>query len=303
MEARVKPQLSDLRHPLENKIFAASIAANVLVIIGALLLVIYGGAWLASIPLVGRFSDEIRAVAVAILTLAPTLPFLRNSRYAQIRGNSVRLSERQLPEIYSVFKSQCETLGLKAIPELYLTDKGISDAAHAFSTWTHDYVVLATDYIDPNPADSMDTIAFLLGSELGRLHLGHASLLDELLLVYVSKVPVLRNPITEIRTYSRDRYGAFLAPDSFAGLVTAIAGRRNRKVINVEDLLEQSRSYGGVWAWYVIFQRKEPEIASRLKRLIDAGFFQDAMADLERSRVTVGVETNGIANAKTGRPN
>jgi|KBSSwiStaDraftv2_1062776.scaffolds.fasta_scaffold117115_2 hypothetical protein len=272
---------SDLRHPYENKVFAASVVVNILVIVFAVSLVIYGGAWLGQIPIVGRFSDEIRAAAVAILTVAVTLPFLRNSRHARVRGNSVRLSEHQLPAIYNLFKSQCEKLGLETMPELYLTDRAISGPSHAYSSWKHDYVVLATDYLDPNPEDCIDVIAFLLGSELGRLQLGHTTLLDELLLVYVSKVPYLRNPITEIRTYSRDRYGAYLAPDTFAGLVIAIAGRRVRKRINLEDLVSQARSYGGLWAWYVIFQRNEPEPALRMQRLLEAGFYKEAVASLD----------------------
>jgi len=272
------PNISTLRHPSENGVFAASVVVNVLLVVGAVVLVFFGSDWLKQVPLIGHYTAEIKAVALAIVAGPLSLPFLRNSRYAQIRGNSVRLSEIQFPEIYEVFKRQCEKLGLKVIPELYLTDKGIPGVSHAYSTWTHDYVVLATDYLDPNVEASMDSIAFVLGTELGRLHLRHTSLLNELLLSYISKVPLLRNPITEIRTYSRDRYGAFLAPDSFTGLVVLVSGRRSRKVINVKDLVDQAMTYGGLWAWYVIFQRREPEAALRIKRLIDAGFFKDVVS-------------------------
>jgi len=262
-----------LRHPYETKVFAVSVSLNLLGIGGAILLAIYAGSIAEYFPTIGKYANEMRVVILAFLAMPITLPFLRNTRVSRIIGNSVRLSEQQLPQIYGILKKHCDKLGIEKLPELYLTDRAISEPSNAFSTFAHKCIVLSTRYIDPDPKNSLDVLSFLVGSELGRLRLGHTGVLDELSLGLVSKVPYLRNPITEIRTYSRDRYAAYLAPDGLAGLLIQAAGRRQRKSINIDDYLKQASTYGGVWAWLVIFQKRESEIASRIRRLLDAGFF------------------------------
>jgi hypothetical protein len=275
-----------LRHPLENRIFAVSVAVNVLLVAAAVLLVIYGLESFADYPFVTRNSGKIRAAVIAILAAPIFVTFIRYTRHAVIRGSSVQLSDEQIPALYEILKRQADKLGLLQYPELYLSDHAISEASRSFSSWSQDYIVLGTGYLDPQIEDSLDIAAFLIGSELGRLRLGHTEWVTELALTYIDKIPYLRNPIRHIRIYSRDRYGAYLAPEGIRGLVIQASGRRQLKLVNINDYTEQVKQYGNPWTRLVLLQKSEPPVAWRIRKLLEAGFFCDDAARETNSRET-----------------
>lgn len=262
---------SQLRHPLERPIFVATAAMNVLAMVAAVLIVLYGVDVLKEYPLLAKHADEIRLLAIAAVFALPGVAVLRNVNRGRIRGNSMRLSREQLPEIYAIFERHCEKLGMEHVPELYLSDS--VDASHAFSVRKRDAIVLSTDNLG-SPADMSDVIAFTLGRELGALRLGHASWMSDLLLSYVSKVHPIKAPLSKVRTFSCDRYGAFLAPDGVRGLLVQVTGRRLLKGMNVADYLKQTEEFRGVWAQLARIWSPSPPIATRIRALYEAGLFQ-----------------------------
>src|SRR5215470_8118925 len=161
-----------LRHPAEKWVFAASVAVNLLLMAAAVLFVIYGPELAANYSFVQAHSGKIRALAIVVLSGPLLVTFLRYTRRSYIRGNSVELSDEQVPFIFELLKRHVNKLGLREMPELYLSDRTISRASMSYSTWSEDYIVLATGYLDPKVENSEETIAFMLGSELGRLRLG-----------------------------------------------------------------------------------------------------------------------------------
>jgi Zn-dependent protease with chaperone function len=118
----------------------------------------------------------------------------------------------------------------------------------------------------------LPVFAFLMGRELGRLQLGHARWVNDLLLAYIARIPYLKNPLMRLFTYSEDRWGAFLAPESLpSGLVAMAAGRRMLPEINMADYLESVHGYSSVWAFLADWTSETPPIARRINALIDAG--------------------------------
>src|SRR5690242_14309784 len=56
-----------------------------------------------------------------------------------------------------------------------------------------------------------DIVDFMLAREVGSICLGYPSYRNELLPSWVAPIPFLRHPLNRLRTFSRDRYGAFHA--------------------------------------------------------------------------------------------
>ena len=272
----ISPEEESLRHPAELMVFRFSVLLNFLLLAAAILLLIYGPEWTENYPMLYNNRNKIRALTIAVLTGPIFVTFLRYTRHSFVRGNSVELSKEQIPLIFNVLKRHVDKLGLLQMPGLYLSDRAISEPSGSFSTWSEDYIVLTTGYLDPKIENSHDTIAFLLGFELGRLRLGHTKFLDELLLSYVSKIPYLRNPIRHIRVYSRDRYGAFLAPEGLPGLVVQASGRRQLNLVNLDDYVQQTETYGGIVTFLAHLTKKDPPVSRRIQRLLNAGFFSAA---------------------------
>jgi hypothetical protein len=151
----------------------------------------------------------------------------------------------------------------------------------AFSSWKHDYIVLSQGIVESNIETVGDAMAFILGRELGRIRLGYTRLRTEMLLTYVLRIPYLNIPITRVRTYSCDRYGAFLAPNGVRGLIIAASGRRLLQNVNVEDYIKQAAARDDFWSRLASNLSPKPPVLHRLKALYNAGLL-DLEQDLAR---------------------
>ncbi|MGA8533459.1 MAG: M48 family metallopeptidase [Candidatus Tumulicola sp.] len=263
---------SVLRDPTERPIFIASVVVNFLLMALAIALVFYEPPWIKSHLLLSKDVGFLRILALTALFGIPLLVLNRNRREASIRGNSVRLSERQFPEVYAVFTDHCRRLGMTEVPELFLTGSTIQPYSNSFSSWREKYIVLHQSIFDVDERKTMDVISFVLAHELGAIRLNQTAVWNEMLLTYVSAIKWLRNPLERARTYSRDRYGAALSPTGFRGLLIDAIGRRLMDRVNVDDYLAQQRRYGGFWSGINIFFEARPQVFTRLRRLHDAGY-------------------------------
>lgn len=265
---------SQLRDRFEKFVFIASAVLNLALPVIAIALALKGSDWLASHPF---FVGKIRKILVGEIALifSPlALVIARNSLRGFISGNSIRLSKDQLPQIYEVLEKYCDKLGIRDVPELYISERAISDFSMACSAWRHDFIVLNTVLLDPNIEDRLPVIGFAIGRELGALRLGYTKWWNELLLCYVNILPFFNKLISRLRTYSCDRYGAFLTPDGLSGLIVLSAGPFMLKHVNVKEYVKRVQEYGGIWEKMSEGKNKTPHISNRIKALFDAGLFQ-----------------------------
>jgi hypothetical protein len=263
---------SKLRHPFERIYFFVLVAINFLLLGLGIALLFHEPSWVKSHPLLSKQVQVVRFLALTALIGIPLLALRRNRREASIRGNSIRLSEKQFPEIYAVLQDHCRRLGMTQVPELFLTSSSIAPFSQTFSSWRENYIVIHQIIFDIDVRKTTDVLAFILGHELGAIRLKQTSVINEMLLTYVSAVKWLRNPLSRARTYSRDRYGATLAPTGFRGLLINAAGRRLMDQVDVQEYLDQSRHYGSLWANANILFEAKPAVYSRINQLRKAGF-------------------------------
>lgn len=260
-----------LRHPLERPVFILFAILNLAIMSGAVYLAVAGAPWLGSHPLIKKNIARMRTFAIIAVLSPPALVVFRHARYAYVRCNSIRLSTAQIPEIHAIHVRHCGRLGVDPVPELYFSDTVKYGPANAFTSWGLSYIVLGSDYLQPKLGDLTDVNAFHLGRQLGRLRLGHASWVHELLLSYVMRIPYVKNLLVHIRTFSEDRYGAYLAPEGLRGLTIVAAGRRMLSSVNTSEVLKQAQSYGGFWAFVSGLSKENPHVMRRISELLEAG--------------------------------
>ena len=273
---------SRLRHPAEHSLFLAYVVLNLVLMTAAIFVVVKGDGWLRAHPYLAEYRGHIRVLAIAAIFGLPAITLLRNTRHALIRGKSIAVSPEQLPQIYAILVRHCEKLGIDPLPELYFTDTTMKKAAHAYRSWHCDYIVLSSKFLQPTLEPILPVFAFWIGREIGRLRLGHVSWPTELLLAYVDRIPHLSNPLRRVFTYSEDRYGAFLAPESLPGLLGLASGRLMLPLVNAAEYLKQVRTYGGFWARLAGMTQAEPTIAERIRVLVDAGLLKDDLPSQPR---------------------
>ena len=270
----MSPDETRLRHPLERRVYVVFVVLNFALAAAAVWLAVRGPGWLSRHPWLKDYIVHIRVVAVTAVLSVPAVVFLRNARHAGVRGNSVRLSAGQVPEIHEVLQSHCRRLGMASMPELYLSEDAISGSSQAYSAWRCDYIVLGTDFLQRDLERVREVFTFQLGRELGRIRLGHTRWWDEMLIAYVVKIPYLRNVLLHLRTFSNDRYGAFLAPEGLLGLLALASGRRMLHSVNVPDFLRQVREFRGRWVRPSELLEARPHVLSRVSALYEAGLFR-----------------------------
>src|SRR5215469_4476867 len=88
----------------------------------------------------------IRAVAGAIVLVAPALLVVRQVQRASIRGTALRLSRTQFPDLYASVDEFAAALSVKPTPAVYLSNgNGTLNAFAAQSGFTNNYTVLSNE--------------------------------------------------------------------------------------------------------------------------------------------------------------
>jgi len=263
----------ELKHPLENRIFILSVILNVVLVVLAVYLSTHASDWLDAHPILGKKLTQTRALTAGLALSPFALVFARNARRAYVTGNAVALSRNQFPDIYALLERQCAKIGLAEIPVLLLSDTGITSASTAFTARGKHVIVLGSKFVEAKFARVRELLDFTIARELGKIRFGHTTWFDELLIAYVVRIPILRDPLQKIRVLSLDRYAASLIPDGLPGLLAFASGRLVMHNVNVPDYLAQVDKYAFVWGWVACVTKKDLPAMLRVRALYKAGFF------------------------------
>lgn len=281
--SRRDPLAEMLRHPYERRIYVACVVLNFVVLTLGVLAVAVTADVLEGHPGLGKVVGQLKYLVIAALVGLPLAPLTRHISLFTAKGNAVRIARDQFPEIHAVLDEQCRRLGMTDIPELYVTVTPEAMVSAYSAAGTPSCIVLSEEFFDPEWQKNLDAIAFGVGSGLGAIRLGHTRFLADLLTAYVLHVPLLRNPISLVRTYSRDRCAAFLVPDGVRGLAIHAAGKDVLAAMDVASFVEQAMSFRGIWATLSQLKHATPHVLFRVQSLYERGFF-----DLEHDRVRFG---------------
>ena len=265
--------------PRARAVYAATVLGNLLLFLLAIYLIIHQSDWLEAHPRIAKRVPELRGLAFALLLTPPALVVLRNRRRAAIDANGVRLSSTQISELHETLQRFCDRLNIGDVPALYVSEGGIQSASAAYAAWGSHFIVIRPVFLVVPLEQVRDIYEFAIGRELGRIRLGHTRWWDELLVVYVSKIPFLRNPLLHARTYEHDRYGAYLAPNAIGGLIVSASGRQLVHSVDVPEYLRQAERAQGFWPWLANLTRREPHVAYRVRALLDAGLYERALPE------------------------
>lgn len=217
--------------------------------------------------LVYRNETTLRAIALALsiiiwlLLLVGTVGFVliyivlialfaliaHSALIAHLRGNAIRISSRQMPDLYQRLYRCSTQLGLPSVPEAYLVNGNGILNAFATRFLGRNFVVLLSDVVD-SMEDRPGALDFYIGHELGHLqrhHLTWSKILAPALLL-----PMLGAAYSRAREYTCDRHGLAVCEnpeDAQYGLVALAAGKQRWKVVNLEDFGASAAPRPGFW--------------------------------------------------------
>ena len=193
-----------------------------------------------------------------------------------LKGNAIRVSESQFPEVYELAKNQSRKLGLSKIPSIYVLQAGGLLNAFATRFFGSDFVVIYSDILETAYEQDNKALEFIVAHELGHIKRKHST--KRLLLFPSFVVPFLNPAYSRACEYTCDRIGYALCPEgSVSGMLVLAAGKRLYSKINADDFLLRSRLEHGFWKWFAEIISSHPNLPKRIfefKSLSDRTVFQ-----------------------------
>jgi len=202
---------------------------------------------------------------------------------AHVRGNAVRVSATQLPELHARVVAAAERLGLAEVPETYVVQSGGVVNAFATKLLSRHFVILNSELVrecgDPRQLD------FVIGHEVGHLAAGHLSW--NLFLAPYRILPWLGAAYSRAREYTCDRCGLAFAGDleqSMRGLVVLAAGSGVAARADLGAFIAQTKETGGFWMAVYELVSSHPYLCKRVAALEKLGKPQ-VVAAVPRSKL------------------
>lgn len=231
-----------------------------LFIIAAVISVIF---WVALI--VGTLGIALVYIVLAYLAFL----FAHSGFITHLKGNGVRITESQFPDLHSRLLQACQNVGLKEVPEAYLLRTDFFNALATKFLGRH-FVVLFTDVVDAldNQPGAID---FYIGHEIGHIHRKH--LVWNPVLLPAMIFPLLGAAYRRAEEYTCDRYGVACCEsdeDVRAALAAIAAGDSRWKTINVEAYLGQVATTNGFWMSFNELTSDYPWLTKRLATALAA---------------------------------
>ncbi|MBW9154078.1 M48 family metallopeptidase [Clostridium estertheticum] len=216
-----------------------------------------------------KFPDSIMYLGFIIFMII-ALPFIVSYIYAQYRSMSVKITEKNFPEIYAIVDEYAARLGLKKVPKVYLIQgNGILNAFAAFIPFRQ-YIELYADLIEVAYREhhDMETLRFLIGHEMAHIRLGHATLHYALAMLFSNMIPILSSTASRTREYSCDRIGQKLSgSDGIEAMMVLTAGIHLYKQVDIEDYIENAKMVKGVFVWSYNLVADHPITSKRVLAL------------------------------------
>lgn len=198
--------------------------------------------------------------------------FAQSGLIAWLKGNGVRLTEEQFPDLYQRYQACCQTLAMSPCPDAYLINGGGMLNAFATRFLGRNFVVLYSNVVDAM-ADHPEAINFYIGHELG--HLKRKHLQWGPFLWPAGILPLIGAAYSRAREYTCDQFGRACCAEpepALRGLAALAAGDKRWASLNVPAYLRQAHETRGFWMSFHELVADYPWLVKRAARLDNPGY-------------------------------
>jgi len=180
-----------------------------------------------------------------------------------IKGNAIKVTKSQFQDLHSILLSQCKTLEIDNVPDMYIMQNGGILNAFATAFMGSNYIVLYSEIAEEAYQGNLETVEFIIGHELG--HIKRKHMLKSLVLFPSFIVPFLNSAYSRACEYTCDSIGASLSPNGVKpGLILLASGKNMWKRVNIEKFIEQEATASGFWFWFAEKTSSHPRLTKRV---------------------------------------
>ncbi|TDL30961.1 heat-shock protein HtpX [Jeotgalibacillus sp. S-D1] len=215
--------------------------------------------FLAAISIIG--------IGIALAILAVML-FLNAMMLGSIRGNGIRISQQQFPDVYIRVTHLSQKMGLKTIPDVFVIQSEGALNAFAARFFGRNMVVLYSEVFELARQQGEDELDFIIAHELS--HIKRRHVWKNMLIMPAQFIPFLSQAYSRSCEYTCDREAAFMIQNAAAAkraLTILGVGKLLAVEVNEDAYLEQisSESNGPVWLSEVL--STHPRLPKRIQSI------------------------------------
>jgi Zn-dependent protease with chaperone function/Tfp pilus assembly protein PilE len=188
---------------------------------------------------------------------------------AYIKGNAVKLSETQIPNIYRKVVDAAQRLGMPIVPEAYILQSGGVLNAFATKFFSRNFIIINSDLLEACD-DNGKEIDMIIGHEIGHLSLGH--LRNRWLILPAFLIPWLGPAYSRAREYSCDLCGYEVVGDlepAVKGITILAAGGKYGRQVDTDTYVKQAQDTCGFWTSVYELNASHPYLPKRVAALIN----------------------------------
>lgn len=209
----------------------------------------------------------VSIVGIVYLVIGGIIALILHGLFiGNLRGNGIRVSEKQFPEVYRIAQQLAHQMELNSVPAIYVLQAGGLLNAFATRFFGRDFVVIYSDVLELAYREGDAELAFVICHELAHIKRKH---LTRRLILYPSMlVPFLGAAYSRACEYTCDRFGAHYQPDgALRGLLVLAAGKMLYHNVNAQEFINQVNSEQGFWVGFSELLSTHPNLPKRVAAL------------------------------------
>lgn len=186
--------------------------------------------------------------------------------YALYRSMSLRITEKNFPEVYQTIENYAHRLGI-AVPKAYVMQS--DGVLNAFSTFLfkRQWILIHSELFEVAYREhhDMDALNFVIAHEMAHIYYGHATFHYNFWIWFADRIPVIGAIASRTREYSCDRLAQRLTGvDGIEAMLVLVVDRHLYKMVDKEDYINEMRSLRGFFIWLVNLIMDHPIMSKRI---------------------------------------
>ena len=260
-------EIRKVRHKWEVPLFALCVIMSVFV------LIIIAFLFIPEVAAALEDTDyDASTLIFMIIAIAVVMIVMMHYQYAQIRARSVRVTEKNFPEIYHKMEEFAQKLGMKQTPLVYIEQRdGLMNALANAILGQRRYSQISAEIVDIAYMENKDFAPayFVLAHEFAHIYFNHVKI-SHVLLTFIGKlIPIFGPMYSRSREYSCDRLAQLLTEsDGFEAMIPMWVGRHLYKYVDKEDYLTDKKD-SGIFSWVFNLLASHPIPPKRFAALVD----------------------------------
>jgi Zn-dependent protease with chaperone function len=183
-----------------------------------------------------------------------------------LKGNAIRVTQSQFPDIRETVLRQAKLLGLRRMPSVYILQSGGLLNAFATRFLGSNYIVLYSEVVEAAYESDENLLGFIIGHELGHIRRRHMA--KRMFLFPSYMVPFLGAAYSRACEYTCDQVGLALCPEGAQnGMLLLVSGRQLMGKVSPAEFLKQEDTEDGFWKWFAEKVSSHPHATRRIGKL------------------------------------